>query len=263
MAKLKIYLVTLVLCGIGALGQEETAVTPGLEPDSQNTTTTTERPTPAPEVGTWSVTNTTTNVTCIMIQFAATINVTYNVRTADNGTELAHAVLLVPKNATSSGSCVSPQLVTLTWPASPVANNSLQLHYVREGAQYTLQRINLTVVPDEKHFPDADRRDTMRLWRAVSGWAVGVGRSYTCAQESLALGDDAAGVAVLSVNSLREEAYRERSDAVFGAAVSCGSSLPDAVPIAVGVTLAVLVLVVLGAYLVGRRRSQARGYLSM
>lgn len=37
----------------------------------------------------------------------------------------------------------------------------------------------------------------------------------------------------------------------------------DVVPIAVGCALVGLVAIVLIAYLVGRRRSQARGYLSM
>lgn len=37
----------------------------------------------------------------------------------------------------------------------------------------------------------------------------------------------------------------------------------DVVPIAVGISLILLVLVVLVAYLVGRRRAQARGYVSM
>lgn len=38
---------------------------------------------------------------------------------------------------------------------------------------------------------------------------------------------------------------------------------PDVVPIAVGCALVALIVIVLVAYLVGRRRNQARGYLSM
>jgi lysosomal-associated membrane protein 1/2 len=48
------------------------------------------------------------------------------------------------------------------------------------------------------------------------------------------------------------------------AARECGGGdVPDAVPIAVGCALGGLVVVVLVAYLVARRRSAARGYLSM
>lgn len=46
-------------------------------------------------------------------------------------------------------------------------------------------------------------------------------------------------------------------------AEDCAFDTPDIVPIAVGCALAILVVIVLAAYLVGRRRSQARGYLSM
>lgn len=43
----------------------------------------------------------------------------------------------------------------------------------------------------------------------------------------------------------------------------CKLDTPDIVPIAVGCALAGLVIIVLIAYLIGRKRSQARGYLSM
>lgn len=50
----------------------------------------------------------------------------------------------------------------------------------------------------------------------------------------------------------------------FVLAEDCEPFVPSGiVPIAVGCSLAVLILIVLVAYLIGRRRSQARGYLSM
>ena len=50
---------------------------------------------------------------------------------------------------------------------------------------------------------------------------------------------------------------------IFFSAEDCAFDTPDVVPIAVGCALAALVVIVLIAYLVGRRRAQARGYLSM
>lgn len=51
---------------------------------------------------------------------------------------------------------------------------------------------------------------------------------------------------------------------MFVTAQECEESeTPGIVPIAVGCSLAALIILVLIAYLVGRRRSQARGYLSM
>lgn len=49
----------------------------------------------------------------------------------------------------------------------------------------------------------------------------------------------------------------------FQVAMDCLYEPNDVVPIAVGVALAVLIVVVLVAYIVGRRRNQARGYQSV
>lgn len=52
---------------------------------------------------------------------------------------------------------------------------------------------------------------------------------------------------------------------VFISAVECSLDgyVADIVPIAVGASLAGLVAIVLVAYLIGRRRSRARGYQSV
>ena len=50
---------------------------------------------------------------------------------------------------------------------------------------------------------------------------------------------------------------------LFQVAMDCLYEPNDVVPIAVGVALAVLIVVVLVAYIVGRRRNQARGYQSV
>lgn len=60
------------------------------------------------------------------------------------------------------------------------------------------------------------------------------------------------------------EAFHKQDTHQFSTARDCEAiDTPDIVPIAVGCALAGLVVVVLIAYLVGRRRAQARGYLSM
>lgn len=66
------------------------------------------------------------------------------------------------------------------------------------------------------------------------------------------------------VSRLQLEAFHTRDTEVFSTAKDCDAiDTPDIVPIAVGCALAGLVVIVLIAYLVGRRRAQARGYLSM
>lgn len=70
--------------------------------------------------------------------------------------------------------------------------------------------------------------------------------------------------AQILLSHVQLEAFHTKPTHEFSAAKDCESSeTPDIVPIAVGIALAALVVVVLIAYLVARRRSQARGYTSM
>jgi len=54
-----------------------------------------------------------------------------------------------------------------------------------------------------------------------------------------------------------------QQNGVFSAAKDCdGKYTPDIVPIAVGIALSALILIVFISYLVARRRSTVRGYMS-
>lgn len=67
-----------------------------------------------------------------------------------------------------------------------------------------------------------------------------------------------------TISHVQFEAFHKQNNQQFSTARDCEAiDTPDIVPIAVGCALAGLVVVVLIAYLVGRRRAQARGYLSM
>lgn len=71
-------------------------------------------------------------------------------------------------------------------------------------------------------------------------------------------------IAYLTVSHVQLEAFNHRKEDTFSTAKDCDApDTPDIVPIAVGCALAALVVVVLIAYLVGRRRNQINGYLSM
>jgi lysosomal-associated membrane protein 1/2 len=68
----------------------------------------------------------------------------------------------------------------------------------------------------------------------------------------------------LIVSKVQFEAFKKDNTEKFSAAKDCDSNItPDIVPIAVGISLIALILVVLIAYIVGRRRQQARGYLNI
>lgn len=68
----------------------------------------------------------------------------------------------------------------------------------------------------------------------------------------------------LVLSKVQFEAFKSDNSDKFSAAKDCDSDItPDIVPIAVGISLIALIVVVLIAYIVGRRRQQARGYLNI
>lgn len=69
--------------------------------------------------------------------------------------------------------------------------------------------------------------------------------------------------AKIILSHVQLEAFHTKPSDSFSTARDCDAPItPDIVPIAVGIALAALVVVVLIAYLVARRRSQQQGYLS-
>lgn len=84
--------------------------------------------------------------------------------------------------------------------------------------------------------------------------------SYHCNHEEF-LNSTTGGIVISKVQF---EAFKKGNDQKFSSAKDCDSKItPDIVPIAVGISLIALIVVVLIAYIVGRRRSQARGYLNI
>lgn len=66
------------------------------------------------------------------------------------------------------------------------------------------------------------------------------------------------------LSKVQFEAFKTDNSQKFSLAKDCDSNIkPDIVPIAVGLSLIALIIIVLIAFIVGRRRSQARGYLNI
>lgn len=87
--------------------------------------------------------------------------------------------------------------------------------------------------------------------------------SYHCTREQKLNGTDASSFFLVS--KVQFEAFKHDSSQKFSNAKDCDSTIGpvDIVPIAVGISLIALIVVVLIAYIVGRRRQQARGYLNI
>lgn len=93
--------------------------------------------------------------------------------------------------------------------------------------------------------------------------------SYHCGRQQVfnatQMIDDKQVAAEVKISKVAWQAFHDRAADGYDLAKDCdGRDTPDIVPIAVGLALAGLVVIVVLGYLVGRRRSSNRGgYLSM
>ncbi|XP_034950832.1 lysosome-associated membrane glycoprotein 1-like [Chelonus insularis] len=242
-------------------------------PDSNTTTsipTTTPTPTPAPptpkpEIGQWTVNS--TNYTCIVLRMAAQFNITYI--TSDNKTMSRHMILPSSNVTTASGNCGDPeQVIEISWNSStsPMKNNdSLIFHFIKNKTQsmYSLHHIEVKIAVEE--LPKFNSSSPLVLIHNASEYKIPLINSYRCLKsQKISLSSTVKNTTgILDVSDLQFQAFKNEKSSAFSTAEDCPYETPDYVPIAVGCGLIILVVVVLVAYLVGRRRSQARGYLSM
>ncbi|GLH04967.1 Lysosome-associated membrane glycoprotein 1, partial [Gryllus bimaculatus] len=170
----------------------------------------------------------------------------------------------VPANASSNGGICNnetqEQDLALSWDDEQGKLFTLNFQFSKNDTskKFVVSQITLGVPLQNK---------TLNLTEEEPMFSTSVSKSYRCEKEQeIKLTEEGTNTtyAVLKVSKLQLEAFHTSEDEKFSAAEDCaGSSSPDIVPIAVGCALVGLIAIVLIAYLVGRRRSQARGYLSM
>ncbi|XP_013192972.1 lysosome-associated membrane glycoprotein 1 [Amyelois transitella] len=221
-------------------------------------------PVPPPDQGMWSYTD-NNNVTCVVVQFAAQLNISYF--TDSNNTIEKYVIFDFPTNANATnGSCnATEQWIELSWPSKNESSysNTLTLVFAANETTktYEMKGVNITLNPDM--LVNASVTGDISLWHG-KGWETPIASSYRCMQATyLKLTSNTNVAGIVTVTRLQEEAFRKTSSRGFSAARDCAGDVPDAVPIAVGCALGGLVVVVLVAYLLARRRSAVRGYLSM
>jgi len=232
-------------------------------PDTTTTppSTTTARPEPpSPGYSKWAWTE--DNKTCVIVQFAMQFNLTY---TAIDD-KPSNVLYNIPANETaaSAGSCGKDnQWITVTWRNT----SSITLQFSVNDTQFMLSEIHLNLNVS-REFSDAKANQSLNLFHVHNDFTTPVANSYHCNKvqslEFTKSKDSNVTVANATIAHLQLEAFHQQKNQEFSTARDCEAmDTPDIVPIAVGCALAGLVLVVLIAYLVGRRRAQARGYLSM
>lgn len=233
------------------------------------TTTTTEppKPTPVPEpdVGSWTYTNATTNQTCVMTQMALQLNVTYR----DSDDKPAHVQYDVPKTArVVNGSCAdNAQFIELWWGPESVEKNRLMVSFSRNSSkhEFALTGMSFYLVVFGEHFPNAKDNQTLTLNNNQTLFKTPTDMSYHCNRpQMLNLTASDNSTSTVTVSKLQFEAFHNKQNSKFSIAKDCDAiDTPDIVPIAVGCALILLIVIVLIAYLAGRRSTRSRGYVSM
>ncbi|KZS09758.1 putative Lysosome-associated membrane glycoprotein 1 [Daphnia magna] len=265
-----------------------TTVTPSttypttVTPSTIYPTTSTPKPNPPHPSGmNWVVVDEETNITCIVVKLSATILIPY--KTISGNVE--NATIAMPSNATSNGTCnfgflddLNTQEISLQWNSGKSSIPNV-LTYVfhknissgNESAaeeQVFLSDIKLQLYQDSVNFPNASGEYFYAERLNSNLHSVAVNNSYRCnSQESIELNVQKSGnSATIHMAHLQMEAFRTSVNDKFSTAIDCPADkvvTSDIVPIAVGCALAALVVVVLVAYLIGRRRARQRGYQSV
>lgn len=212
------------------------------------TTTAAPAPTPpgTPERGTYSVNNRNGTV-CLLAQMGLQLNVSYFSLSLNK--TIQELVNLTPNLTRSSGSCeASRASLVLTQEGSSTLNFTFTLNSTSN--KYHLSGITLLANLPDATAPFSAGNTSLDYQRST------LGRSYMCnAEQTLVV------ATTFSLNTFRLQVQPfEVTTNQFATAEECQMDQDQMlIPIIVGAALAGLVLIVLIAYLIGRRRSHA-GY---
>lgn len=227
----------------------------------------TTTPVPEPDIGSWAYTNATTNQTCVLAQMAVQLNVTY----LDAADKPVHVLYDVPKDArVINGSCdADSQFLLLSWNPVSVAQNTLKVSfaYNKTEHEFALAGLSFVLTVFGDQFPNAKANQTLTLVNNQTLFKTPLDMSYHCNRAqmlNLTTVELPTASATVTMSKLQFEAFHSKHNAKFSIAKDCDAiDTPDIVPIAVGCALILLIVIVLIAYLVGRRSTRSRGYLSM
>lgn len=201
-------------------------------------------PPPAPVVGTYNVSD--GNGTCLLISSGLQLNITYQTKSNKTAVDVFD---LDPLQVTHTGNCTPSPTISLI-----MKQTVLSLTFVKNSSSnvFYLGSVSVnTSLPD-----DAQALNFATTNGSTFYLKAALGHSYKCkAEETLKISNE------FSINTVNLQVQAYNVDGgKFGAVEECqldeNSML---VPIIVGAALAGLVLIVLIAYLIGRKRSHA-GY---
>ncbi|XP_045573959.1 lysosome-associated membrane glycoprotein 2 isoform X1 [Salmo salar] len=208
------------------------------------TVTTTAAPTstptlPTPTTGNYSIAPDFNSTACLMA--------TFGLRIGFKQGDKVETINLVPSATNVSGACgVNSSNLTLT-------SDTIKIMFTfsNDSKKFHLHALNVTVKP-------ATGAAVVAVNTNMSIWAAAVGSSYMCNKEQTLTVTE---TLTLYTFKLRVQPFGvEKGE--FATAEDCRDDTTGSwiVPTAVGVALAVLVLIVLIAYFIGRKRNQGSSY---
>lgn len=228
-----------------------------------------ESTTDLPKVGTWTY-PAKAEQPCVIVQFAIQLNISYYNM---NNTSSFLLYDVPAEQATAiNGSCLNDtNSIIIQWNENNQLNN-LTIEFGKKSGQFNLSNFIFDLALDNKTFPSIPTlQGPISFEHKKTEFATPMEMSYHCTKPqrfnlttNASIPDDSDKVnATIVISHVQLEAFNKKSNQ-FATAKDCDAiDTPDIVPIAVGCALAGLIIIVLIAYLVGRRRAQARGYLSM
>lgn len=205
----------------------------------------------------WSVKNGDGTV-CLMVEMDIKTNITY--LTKDNASKIGE--YSIPNNsstvAEASSACDKEKEILVVEFGT---GNNLSMTFTLSNESYDLSKFVITLNASNI-FNDAAENQTVTVMIDESMFKTQGNFSYHCNREQTL--NQTGSTNTIAVSHVQFEAFRTSKTKVFSLAKDCDSHLPnDIVPIAVGLALIALIIVVLIAYIVGRRRQRARGYLNI
>lgn len=195
---------------------------------------------PAASDCSWNITQ--NNVTCMRIMIKAVFTIPLK--------ERKEYIALTQNASTDESDCQfrnDSQKLVLSEP-----DYTFTMIFVKEGGKVFVNSTSFSyILPEKTGEGETDKKL----------FAVRSGNSYKCkAAEDIGVGN-----VTMEISNVQVQAFGEKDNTGFGAVEECDADdkVSDAVPIAVGCALAALIIIVLIAYLVGRRQTRQKGYQSV
>jgi len=155
--------------------------------------------------------------------------------------------------------------IVVNWPSASHVNQTVTLNFINDNGTNYLHTLELTFDSEDEHlFPNYSnpKMDDMKELKNQTLFKVGDGQSYACASVYGKEGDFQVTFTKVQLDAFRNS---KTGDKTFTNVQTCENAplISDLVPIAVGIALLALVVIVLIAYFIGRRRSRRLAYQSV